>query len=101
VQLKPPRTKRLSKVRRMTKKKTKNFEMQIVSLRITRLCRNIIIELSLNPSLEKRGTFTPFSSIREGGKGVELLNFTNCDTVSDAQPNIEFKTYCHTKTVEV
>jgi hypothetical protein len=47
-----------------------------------RLCRNIIIELSLNPSLEKRGTFTPFSSIREGGEGVELLNFPNCDTVS-------------------
>jgi hypothetical protein len=39
-----------------------------------KLCRNYVKELTLNPSLGKRGTFLPLLFAREGGKGDELLN---------------------------
>jgi hypothetical protein len=38
-----------------------------------KLCRNYVKELTLNPSLGKRGTF-PLLFAREGGKGDELFN---------------------------
>jgi hypothetical protein len=40
-----------------------------------KLCRNYVKELTLNPSLGKRGTFLPLLFAREGGKGDELFNF--------------------------
>jgi hypothetical protein len=39
-----------------------------------RLCRNYVKELTLNPSLGKRGTFLPLLFIREGGRVDELCN---------------------------
>jgi hypothetical protein len=38
------------------------------------LCRYYVKELTLNPSLGKRGTFLPLLFTREGGKGDELFN---------------------------
>ena len=35
-----------------------------------RLCRNYVKELTLNPSLGKRGTFPPFSSQEKGERGM-------------------------------
>jgi len=39
-----------------------------------KLCRNYVKELTLNPSLAKKGTFLPLLFTREGGKGDELFN---------------------------
>jgi hypothetical protein len=40
-----------------------------------KLGRNYVKELTLNPSLGKKGTFLPLLFAREGGKGDELFNF--------------------------
>jgi hypothetical protein len=39
-----------------------------------KLGRNYVKELTLNPSLGKKGTFLPLLFTREGGKGDELFN---------------------------
>jgi hypothetical protein len=39
-----------------------------------KLCRYYVKELTLNPSLGKRGTFLTLLFAREGGKGDELFN---------------------------
>jgi hypothetical protein len=55
---------------------TPNFQSILLFGIDMRLCCNNIKELTLNPSLGKRGTFLPPSLHKRRGKGVELFNLS-------------------------